>query len=121
MAPNVKSYSTLIHAWARSSEPGTARRAELILEYMEANGSSIKPNTVSYNTVIAAWARPNDIDAPARAEKILNRMQRLHESEDGSVISDGRSFTALMKALARCGDPSLAVHKAEEILRKMKG
>jgi len=145
MAPDVKSFSSVINAWALTSASrlgqyyilndgyvnGTvygaaAVRAERILNAMEEMSQSgtnprIKPNTISYNTVISAWARSGSQIAYSRAERVLHRMHELQNKGDSLVAPDARSYTALMKAVARSSkDPAQAARKAEEILRRMR-
>ena len=77
-------YNTLINALAKSSDGGSASRAEEILKIMEekySNGdSSYKPNTRSHTSVIDAWAKSGEAGAARRAEMILNNLRNLYEA-----------------------------------------
>jgi pentatricopeptide repeat protein len=160
MRPDVKSFSSVINAWAltptiaddtsgtvftTSREPSgddylsdtssrakkatagaAAYRAERILDAMEEMYQSgyntfAKPNTITYNTVISAWARSGDPNAFRHGERLLERMHALQDAGDDAVAPDARSYTALMKAVARSSsDPAQAAYMAEEILQRMK-
>jgi len=59
--PTVYVYNTLLKAWARSMDKGSADRVEWILwdmqrQYKEEGKYHLKPNTITYNTVIHALA-----------------------------------------------------------------
>ncbi|GFH48301.1 hypothetical protein CTEN210_04777 [Chaetoceros tenuissimus] len=84
--PNIRTYSSVIDAWSRSSSPLAARRAESILEYMEEEFSksgdqNVQPNTITYSTVINAHARSRDMENKASAAlTILKRMENFYET-----------------------------------------
>ena len=74
--PDVISYNTVLNAWKLS---GNARKAQMMLDMMEANLDSrgrrkVKPDAISYQTVMCAWASSKEIYAAENAEAILERM-----------------------------------------------
>ncbi len=84
--PNFRSYSSVIDAWSRSTQPNAPRRAQAILDemekaYLETGDTSIQPNTVTYSSVINAHARSRDMENKAVAAlQVLKRMQELYDS-----------------------------------------
>lgn len=84
--PNIRTYSSVIDAWSRSTLPLAARRAQAILDEMEklwkeTGDTSIQPNTVTYCSVINAHARSRDMTNKASAAlQVLKRMQNVYES-----------------------------------------
>jgi hypothetical protein len=69
---------TLINAWAKCSDRGSAARAEHVLLVMEKRyndgDKDFKPNTRTHTSVIDAWAKSGEKGAARRAEQILNNM-----------------------------------------------
>ena len=127
--PDVVSFTSVIRAWARSSNPQAAEKAEaLLLKVRELSGKNknIKPDIVMYNSVLDAWAR-DDIrrrgvdgkrvdDARARrAESLLKQMK-----ETGEVRPDACSYNIVMKAWFTSGKPSVAAQRARELFDEAK-
>jgi hypothetical protein len=90
LTPNVSmypfpcKYSTLINAHAKSSERGSAARAEHVLQVMKQRyldgDEDFKPNTRTYTSCIDAWAKSGEKGSARRAEQILNDMISSYES-----------------------------------------
>ena len=76
--------NTLINAWAKSSERGSAGRAEHVLRVMQQRyndgDEDFKPNTRTHTSVIDAWAKSGEKGAARRAEQILNNMISNYET-----------------------------------------
>ncbi|MEO0910272.1 MAG: hypothetical protein AAFX96_08000, partial [Pseudomonadota bacterium] len=76
--PDVYTYNTLINAHAKSSEKGSALRAEHVLQVMKQRykdgDKDFKANTRSHTSVIDAIAKSGEKHAARRAEQILNNM-----------------------------------------------
>jgi len=102
-------HSALLDAYASSTSPGAAERAERLLDKLEKEGTA---SAVSYNTVIKAWKSSEAEDGPARAEAIVRRM------EDRKLV-DAFSYCTLIAAYANKGDRASA-ERAEEILDDME-
>jgi pentatricopeptide repeat protein len=108
ITPDVYLHSTLLDAYASSSEPGVAIKAEERLNAMEQQGIV---DSVAYNTVIKAWKQSPDQGAAQRAEAILMRMESLG-------IADTISYTAVISAYGIKGDRPSAI-RAEELYERM--
>jgi pentatricopeptide repeat protein len=100
--------SVLLDAYASSKSPGSARRAEELLNKLDEEGIA---NAVSFNTVIKAWKSSNDPDGPVRAERIVERMKELG-------IVDTISYSTLIAAYANTGKRDSA-ERADAILEDM--
>ena len=105
--PNIRTYSSVIDAWSRSSCPTAARRAQAILNemewaYEETGDRSIQPNTVTYSTVINAYARSRDMEKKASAAlKVLKRMQQVYKSrENDQAMPSIVTYNSVLNACA---------------------
>jgi len=106
VAPNVRHYSVVLNAYAKSACP---EEAQALLNHMEGlyrntQDDNIRPDVISYTTVIEAWGKSFD---PNRGEKALAILHKMIERyEDGSRnVNDNafptvRTFTAVILALA---------------------
>lgn len=113
--PNVRSYSTVMDAWAKQNNPNGAKKAQDLLEklkeiYDETGDVALRPNVISYNTVISGWAK-----AGANEDGALHCESLLEELGD---LADVISYNAVVQAWGRSGSPE-AGERAEEILRSM--
>ena len=126
---------TVINAWAQQGTLEGAKKAQEILERLEAmsitaNGkasssakasTSLRPTAHSYATVICAWANSGGgTDAAQKASAILDRLlhARQKSNDDTTVSPDTVIFNAVIAAWASSGDPQCGT-KADEILRQM--
>ena len=95
--PDTYTYNTLINAWAKAGERGSAARAEHVLSIMEkrySDGySDFKPNTRTHTSVIDAWAKSGEKGAAMRANQILNNMITRYEAT-GDVDAKPNVHTA---------------------------
>lgn len=92
------SYNTHMHALAvHGREPGNARRAEQLLDYLEGQADpDLQPNLFSYNCALESLSKSTDKDAAARAIAIFRRiMQR------GDMNPDTFAFNQLLVAVSR--------------------
>ena len=92
----------MIHAYAKSSEPGSSERTlellrEMESEYAEGN-SNMRPSAYTYNMVISSLAKSRDQGAAQRAEELLQLMEekssegRLDLKPDVVTYSSGEIF-----------------------------
>ena len=138
VVPDRISYNTVIAAWAKAGrrnawyrnssklgdENHLAKRAEAILYKMDASG--IRPDTTSFNTCISAWSRSGQGKKAAdRAEALLLAMEQLSEEggsaeDEGSLVCpDGRTYSAVIEAIANSGDHD-APYRAQKVIERMK-
>jgi len=135
--PNVRTFTTVIKAWAkRASEdisttpsvPGedgyndAPERAEAILKRMKELGKNnvlpdIAPNRVSYTAVIDCWAKAKRDNSGERAEAILREMVFLSSALPGNneISPNTKSYNTVINAYANIGDSV----RAEIILKKL--
>ena len=124
MKPDVRTFTTVMNAWGRSSLPDAASKAHDILKNMNSkyeatNDKSIKPNKFSYTAVLDAYAfSTNRTDSAERAEELLYEMKS-NSAEDSDLKPDVRSHNAVLNAFSRSRIPN-AGDRADKILREME-
>lgn len=79
--PDTFSFTTVLHALAKSSIDGASRLAEELLFYMEAAYKSglhpkARPDAMSYSSVICAHSRSGQPKAAERAQALFNVMKK---------------------------------------------
>jgi hypothetical protein len=113
--PNVRSYSTVMDAWGKQTNPAAAQKAQDLLETLQAKHEAtgdvaVQPNAITYNTVINAWAKAGaNVEGALHCERLLDEMYNL---------ADVISYNAVLHAWARSGLPN-AGERAELLLRRM--
>lgn len=110
MHPLVKDYNCVLTAL---SQKGSARAAEEILKRIvkvcRENGSEKNaPTLYSYNVVLSAWAKSKEAGASKRALEILDALHGMEAQEDSELCPCQRTYSAVMTAIARSGDPNAA-------------
>lgn len=100
--------SQMLDAYALSSSPGSAHKAEKHLNKLQEKGIA---NAVSFNTVLKAWKASNDPDCQERAECLLKEMKRLG-------FANTISYSTLISAHAKKGDVDSA-ERADALLSEM--
>ncbi|KAL7458559.1 hypothetical protein ACHAWC_010920 [Mediolabrus comicus] len=115
--PNKISYNSVITAWARSNERGSARKAEDLLRnmyefYNNESGLDIncKPDSRSFNAVINAVARSRDKNY---------EMGRLYDEGDTDLLPDALTFGAIINAYANSLEAGSS-DKAAQLLMHME-
>ena len=117
--PNVRSFSTVMDAWGKQSNPAAAEKAQdLLFElediYVDTGDVAMQPNSISYNTVITAWSKAGaGKEGAEKAQTLLDEMIRYK-------FADVISYNAVLHAWARSGVPDAGKY-AEDILRSMHG
>lgn len=116
--PNVRTYSSVVDAWAKSGHAEAAIRAENILDIMEkTEDEDTWPNTVTYNTVISAWASSDDPDAASHAHRILTQMlDNPYEGAEADIIS----YNSVLNAWAKHYPPQHGAEQAEKLLLQLE-
>jgi len=139
--PTVRMYSSVIHAHAKSRQPGSALAAERLLKRMEEchppssgppspSSSDLvsrrhlrpapRPNAYCYTSVIAAWAKTRAGGSARRAVHVLNRMLDRYLSGDASLRPTVVAYAAVIDAWASSGEGGFAAERAEELLRDLE-
>ena len=79
--------NALISAWVNSTEPWSAEKAALVLEFMEkiynsGEISTIRPNKTSYGMVIRKWCRASRSSGTWNAAKTLRRYIEHYKADE---------------------------------------
>ena len=123
LQPSAQVYTSVITAWAKADDPGSALRAEILLKLMWAlykrGNKSAKPNAHAFTSCINAWARSREKDAGSHAEALLDQMIALYEKGDDDVKPNVLTFTSVIHAYSRSGLRD-ATTKAAGIVKKME-
>lgn len=136
--PNVVTYGSVIHCWAKSRNAQAAQKAEQILkdmmeQYHTTKDPNVAPNTQVFNTVINAWANhnkgsslftSNSIDnkaAALRAMAILEEMKKMASSSSTRIDCqpDTITFNTVIKAITNSGGGAQAARESEKLLNRM--
>jgi pentatricopeptide repeat protein len=115
MTPDAASFVSIMHAWANSRLPGSAERAQVILDQMIASQKD-NLSAACFNVCIDGWAKT---DSPERSEQLLWRMHQLYQDGYSSVRPNQISFNSTINAWAKSRHPHAAT-KAEQLLGKME-
>ncbi|KAG7370267.1 PPR: pentatricopeptide repeat domain containing protein [Nitzschia inconspicua] len=143
--PDTITYNIVLYSLARSSDRGTAGRAENLLKEMmqqyQEGDNTVSVDSTSFNTCIYAWSKEKDayintsgsnnirmqttysrdsLDAISsasanRALELLNIMEEVAEAGNVNVRPDIYSYTTTIQAFARCREPQ----QAQDVLRRM--
>lgn len=110
--PNIRTYGTLMDAYAREGTREAAEAVERLLRelenaFQERGDDSLQPSLIIYNTVLAAWSR-----VPGGVTRCVEWLRVMPLSPD--VIS----YNSVLHAMARSGWPD-AGDQSEAILRGM--
>jgi len=127
--PDVDSYTSLIEAYASSSnhrtKTDTASKAQDILSkmerlYEETGDEYVRPNRISYASVINALSKQGDFISAQKAQDILEKMEEIgqHSDDDDSVRPDIVCYTSVIDAWARSNSKDAGVY-AEELFRRV--
>ena len=104
LCPDVKTYTKVINAIAKSGKADAGEKAEAILNRMiDMNDPSTMPNTFTYTNVIDAYARsaPHNSNAPYSAQRLAERMEELRAiSPLGPVKPTARAWNSVIGAWA---------------------
>jgi pentatricopeptide repeat protein len=115
--PDQTSFTTVLHAHAKSQHAKAGERAEALLTRMQQlyqeGESSVKPNVLSYTSVMECWARGANGE---RAEQLLHHLEELyHETQDPDLQPDVPCYNTVLHAWSRSNKPQ----RADELLKTM--
>lgn len=130
-APNSRTFTSLIDAYAQTNEWSGVRNAETILNnvldlHLEGR-DDLEPNVATWTIVISAYARlcknpktakRNLFEAGRRAGMLLKRMENLHESGRLKAGPDAISYVTVLNAYCFSRDKK-NIQEAEIILDEM--
>ena len=108
--PDARGFTHVIRALARSGEPGSAVKAEKLLEYMKEryyihneshlkpdrkvynsvihqhNDESLSPDLITFNSLLNAWALSGTRCCGYKAESYLEQMWKLYNAGDNELV-----------------------------------
>jgi pentatricopeptide repeat protein len=121
--PDVRTWATVLRAWARSGLPDAAENIQRIIDKLDSlyqkGESTFPPNYVCYTTSIGAWGRSRRKDALERVEDILTRMEKEYEeTQESSVRPNHITYVTAMDAFVRRNERD-AAQRAQAIVDRM--
>ena len=129
LAPNRRTFNTVLAAWARSSSSAAFESAESLLRKMQELYQSGRldscPDVVSYNCVLSSLAGKQvtkNAIAVAKAEALLNEMITLSTQQIGQSISPNENTFTNVINIVVWSDMKVPdkLQKVQEILELMK-
>ena len=127
-APNAKTFTSLVDAYAQTNEWDSVTEAQgilnnLINQYLlqEGEGKQLEPSVATWTIVIAAWMRLSKkgrSGAAKRAGDLLRRMDSLSSNGRISAKPDAITYITVFNAYAYSKFQD-EVEKAEELLEEM--
>jgi len=122
--PDVRSYTKVINAIARSAQPSSGEMAENILKKMEekclaGENWALRPNTHTYTAAAEAHANSGVPGSAQSAEEICNVMLLKFEGGDADVRPTARCFNAAISAYAKSAEEG-AADRAQYLFDRME-
>jgi len=124
--PNVVSFTAACNAWARSTQPHAAQRAEKILSraielWRSGEYPDARPNSFTFNACITAWSRSREKNAADNCVRLLDDMNGIYEEagRPDDLQPDARCFNLAINAVARSRSPGCA-DRARSLLNQME-
>lgn len=124
--PPLRAYHLLMHAMAKSRQPGSGKQAETILRQLDASGDRrLAPTVVTYTIVMDAYAQEALSDdgeqSNAQAsERILFELLDRSEREQGDWNLSSITIDTVLNAWAQQGTWDAAL-RAQQILERLEG
>jgi pentatricopeptide repeat protein len=116
LLPDRISYSSLIRALVKESEPGYIQQVEDAVCMMEESSRpTMKPDLKTYTMVLDAYSRSRDPAALERAASMLERLKARFARGESTLRPDVVIYTILIKIYSNAGDPN----KSESFLSMM--
>ena len=102
VAPNRRTYNSVLKAYAKSKLPDAPKRAFSILNYMlQAGRKEIQPDVISFTTVLDVWAKSKEENKAAQAQAILHKMNEFYlQTGDASLRPNEVTYNAVLNACA---------------------
>lgn len=104
--PNVRSFTIVMDALAKSREEDAPQRAQNLLNYIESSHEHspqliIKPNQYTYTCLINAWGRSEQKDKAVEALNVLNHMKEISQSGQNKYAKPNvYTYNAVLNACA---------------------
>lgn len=115
-SPDVTSFSTVVHAWARSHNFGKAEHALKVMDKMSEVATGCSPNVIVVNAVMnaCAFTRDNELEG-GRALEIAHRMLQRLDGHKSKLRPDDVTYGTYLKV---CANHMPDDDDSEEKLRK---
>ncbi len=122
IAPDVATYTTVIHIWAAS---GNGEKASAILNQMcndfLTGRSNVKPNLQCFNAVLASFIKSKRDNKASQAEDLLYQMKKLSDQGINDVKPDIYSYSSLLACYSEVKDNrEEAATRAYNLLQELK-
>lgn len=123
--PDVRTWATVLRAWARSGQPDAAENAQRVLDKLDhlyrTGETKIRPNFVCYTTLIGTWGRSRHRDALERVEAILIRMEQEYErTQESEIRPNTITYVTAIDALVRRNEHNAAQRAQATVDRMMR-
>jgi len=114
-------YNEVIAGWSRSGDYDLVRKAETLLEEMEAStneeSSRIGPNKYTYDSIIFCYKNSNLPDKAEKALAILEKMKGLAVT-NSFCRPDCKTYNTVMNCVSKSKHPS-APYQVEKLLEEL--
>ena len=118
--PTIKTFGTLMNAWAESSRPDAVDQAFAVLRLMNEDPKCIhlglRPNTVIFSSLLKCLSNSNGSDAGKKAVEILDEMECRYKAGDDNVKPNEIAFTLAIRTCLEVGD----TERAEALMGRME-
>jgi hypothetical protein len=123
--PDVRTWATVLRAWARSGQPDAAENAQRILDKLDykyrMGETKVRPNFVCYTTVIGVWGRSRHRDALERVDSILIRMEKEYEqTQESDIRPNTITYVTAIDAFVRRNERDAAQRAQATVDRMMR-
>lgn len=117
VAPDFRSYSIVIHAWAQAlNERRAVKLLHEALDAYEAGGGEMELDLPTIHTVLRALGRAGK---GAKAEALLERLCTLRKNDEHGASPTAVTFSLVVTAWSKSGDFQ-AAERAETVLKQMR-
>ncbi len=99
LKPDAISFSTVLHAYAKSQIRERVARSEALFEMMDTLGMA--PNPYTYSALQNMYARAGTDDAPQKAFEVLDRMNELYRAGNLSMKPSTINYNEVLNSLSR--------------------
>jgi pentatricopeptide repeat protein len=121
LKPDIISFNTVVRAWAKTSHPQSAKRAEAVLQKLSKLHETgllldLQPDRITFNTIIHAYAK---LGATNDADRVLRLLETMHRTTNEEKYQpDVVSYSTMLNAWANSNKQGAANH-AEQVLLRM--
>ena len=119
MQPDIKSYSSVLDAWAAE---GNFERAEAILEKIVKQGDgNVQADVVAFTTVIKALSNSSHLNKGERADQYLEAMENLHTRGHRRMKPTVVTYKLVYKCWTKSKSHPRAIIRLKQLDKKIEG